>query len=410
MKIALIAGNWGGGPPNGIDRYVMDLTRNLVQYGHICHLIYSRLKGPWLSQDIPFAGVHQVEGLHAHVNATETLVSQRLLQALQQIKPDVVYFNTFNHHVALTTLLAEYPTLGMLHDYLPICLKDTRRNYFSSKLCQAPLGTACLLRGHFIRKPEQGRRLPRLADWSNAKKLVAVLKQVPTLLVASHAVKEAYRQNGFQESRIRVLPYFTVPPSFDIDKSYPREKLVLFVGRLTDRYKGADVLLSAVAQCHESFRLAIVGDGAFKQQVCKLVDRWRLNQRVDFHGWAGSDQVHDFYRQASVFVMPSLWAEPFGLVGVEALANGTPAVAFDVGGVSEWLQHGHNGYLVPYKNEKALAEKIDLLIRSPFLVERLGRAGRESVISRFNAVDYIKKITALFEECRSVKMGMAHEN
>jgi glycosyltransferase involved in cell wall biosynthesis len=52
-------------------------------------------------------------------------------------------------------------------------------------------------------------------------------------------------------------------------------------------------------------------------------------------------------RQATLLALPSSWPEPFGLVGLEAAALGIPAVAFDLGGVREWLRPGINGYLAP---------------------------------------------------------------
>jgi glycosyltransferase involved in cell wall biosynthesis len=60
-------------------------------------------------------------------------------------------------------------------------------------------------------------------------------------------------------------------------------------------------------------------------------------------------------RSATVLAMPGTWPEPFGLVGLEAGALGVPAVAFDVGGIREWLRPGENGYLVPADPPRAAA-------------------------------------------------------
>ena len=333
MTILFIAGNWGG-PANGIDRYIIETSRLLTDLGHTCQLVYSRDKGPGMSAQMPFSRVRHVPGLHQPPNAAYPRAADDLEAVIRELNPDLCYFHSIYHHQALSRLVVLRPVAGMLHDYVAICLKDTRRYYFSRRLCQAPLGMRCLWTGHFIRKPLSGRRLPRLMNLGTARLLLSALKTMPTLITASEAVKKAYLQNGFAAERIHVLPLFVSPPALDVQTTYPREKSVLFVGRLTDRYKGADILLRAVGSCRERFFIDIVGGGAFLPRLQTLVRKRGLSDRVRFHGWAGPEQVHGFYQKASVLAMPSLWAEPFGLVGLEALANGTPVVAFDAGGIS----------------------------------------------------------------------------
>jgi len=399
VNILFIAASWGG-PPNGIDRYIMETTRWLTHHGHTCHLVYSRLKGDWLSQEIPFASSRQVAGLHDLAGADNHSAAAQLLQAVAELRPDIAFFHAIKHEQALTRLAAACPTIGMLHDYLPICLKDTRRFYFSHQLCQAALGWTCLARFHFIRKPLAGHRLPRMASLTRARKLLTTLQTMPTLLVASEAVKQAYVHNGFDSDQIQVLPLYTTVPEMDAHASYPREKRVLFVGRLTDRYKGADVLLHASALCRTSFVIDIVGDGSYLPHLRALAARLPLKERVVFHGWAGADAIYRYYRKASVFILPSLWAEPFGLVGLEALANATPVIAFDVGGVREWLHHGENGYLVPYPDQQSLAEKIDHLLADPAAGKKMGLAGREIVQRKFSADVHVQALLSHFDRCR----------
>jgi len=399
VNILFLTGNWGG-PPNGIDRYIMETTRHLVHKGHTCHLFYSRLKGVWMDANIPFSSSRHIEGLHQPSDKNNLQAAKILLQAVRELNPDVTFFHSISHHSALARLRLICPTIGFLHDYLPICLKDTRRNYFSARFCHAPLGLTCLLSGHFIRKPMAGHRLPRLADLSQAKKLVAVLRSMPDLLVASQAVKEAYLQNGFSAEQVHVLPFFMDVPAADALVNHPRDKNVLFVGRLTDRYKGADFLLRAVKRCREVFTVHIVGDGGYLPVVKTLADRLGLKDRVRFHGWAGAEQVHAFYQQARTLVLPSVWPEPFGLVGLEALANATPVIAFDVGGVREWLQDGSHGYLVPYRDVKKLAEKIDQLIAQPDLAQTMGLNARLFVRDTFSSELYIERLLEQFVRCR----------
>jgi glycosyltransferase involved in cell wall biosynthesis len=74
--------------------------------------------------------------------------------------------------------------------------------------------------------------------------------------------------------------------------------------------------------------------------------------------------------------LPSLWAEPFGLVGIEAFARGRPVVAYDAGGVRAWLEDGTNGFAVRLGDEAALARAMETLANDPALRARLGARAR----------------------------------
>lgn len=82
---------------------------------------------------------------------------------------------------------------------------------------------------------------------------------------------------------------------------------------------------------------------------------------------------------SSIAVFPSLWQEPFGLTGIEAMSCGIPVVGFDVGGVSEWLKNGYNGILVPERDTTAMAGAIDQLLNDKELRKSLGKNARLSV-------------------------------
>jgi glycosyltransferase involved in cell wall biosynthesis len=111
--------------------------------------------------------------------------------------------------------------------------------------------------------------------------------------------------------------------------------------------KGGDLLVDAIAQAAEQLgrgiRLLMIGDGpqrtAWEQRATQRGVPWTAT------GWLTGDDRWTVLRQATVLALPSTWPEPFGLVGLEAAALGIPAVAFDVGGIREWLRPGVNGHL-----------------------------------------------------------------
>ena len=90
-------------------------------------------------------------------------------------------------------------------------------------------------------------------------------------------------------------------------------------------------------------------------------------------------------------------AEPFGRAILEALAAGKPVIGTRSGGTPEVVVDGENGYLVPPKDETAMAEAILKLLRSPSEAKRMGEKGREKVVSDFSFESHVRRIEALYE-------------
>jgi glycosyltransferase involved in cell wall biosynthesis len=112
--------------------------------------------------------------------------------------------------------------------------------------------------------------------------------------------------------------------------------------------KGGDILIRAASYASRLLgtpvRLTFAGSGPVEQPWRELATA--LNVHATFHGWVAGHSRTALLRSASVIAVPSLWPEPFGLVGLEAAVHGVPAVAFDVGGIGEWLRDDVNGRLV----------------------------------------------------------------
>jgi glycosyltransferase involved in cell wall biosynthesis len=93
--------------------------------------------------------------------------------------------------------------------------------------------------------------------------------------------------------------------------------------------------------------------------------------------------------------MGSLWPEPFGMAGPEAMRYGLPVVAFDAGGIREWLTDGENGFLVPWKNADLFAARLDQLLRDKALAQQLGHSGFDFV-QRYDSCRQINHLENIF--------------
>jgi glycosyltransferase involved in cell wall biosynthesis len=171
------------------------------------------------------------------------------------------------------------------------------------------------------------------------------------------------------------------------------------------RGKGVDVLLESLARVESPFECVILGDGSQRAACGRLSRRLGLGDRVHFEGFVPQARIADYYRNASLAVMSSLWPEPFGAAGLEAMRSGLPVVAFDAGGISEWLIDGVNGYLAPWMDRDAFAGRVDALLRDKALARRLGRAGREMVDEMYDFETYIDGLDGLFSRAAQQSAG-----
>jgi len=108
------------------------------------------------------------------------------------------------------------------------------------------------------------------------------------------------------------------------------------------------------------------------------------------------EQLKDYYRDSSAFVLSSLWPEPIATIGLEVMRFAMPVIAWDAGGIKDWLIDGHNGYLVPWKDTTAFAARIDELLTDKTKARTMGLAGLKLVSERYDFDEYLQNLESLF--------------
>ena len=180
----------------------------------------------------------------------------------------------------------------------------------------------------------------------------------------------------------------------------PPEPIVLFVGRLFEN-KGADMLLDAARRMATACHVVIAGDGPARATLEAMATPLRLRHRVTFTGWTKPEEIDEWYARSSVVAVPSLWPEPYGLVGVEAMTHAKPIVAFDVGGVRTWLRDGVNGVLLAAKDVAGFAAALDRLLADPVLAKRMGDAGAEMVAGELSLERHVATMMDVYRDAVS---------
>ncbi|HEX3872820.1 MAG TPA: glycosyltransferase family 4 protein [Solirubrobacteraceae bacterium] len=151
---------------------------------------------------------------------------------------------------------------------------------------------------------------------------------------------------------------------------------LLYVGRIDPR-KGIATAIHAVGLLPADTTLRVVGGGdeTHLGELRELADRLGLADRVSFDGARPRDELPGIYAAADVVVFPVEWAEPWGLVPLEAMACDRPVVATGTGGSAEYLRDGENALLHPPGDPAALADRISCLAGDADLRARLRSGG-----------------------------------
>lgn len=295
---------------------------------------------------------------------------RRLGELLDSWRPRVVHLQNIMDPALLELSAADGRALLTVQDHRFFCPglgKLTARG----EVCRRVMGEHCL--GCF-EEPDYGRRLLELTR----RRLAAAAGMTRVLVLSQYMAEElerAWAALGIPAPPLSVLPPWVDGLEMEPEGLRPPGECGyhLLAGRLVER-KGVRVALEAARRLERPLPLWVAGDGPLAGEVARAAQA--SGGRVRFLGWQDRGGMARLLAGARSLWLPSLWAEPFGLVGLEALWLGRPVVASAVGGVGQWLRPGENGFVVPPGDAPALAAAADRLAVEPALADGLGQRGR----------------------------------
>jgi len=196
--------------------------------------------------------------------------------------------------------------------------------------------------------------------------------------------------------RLHIIHCGVNPSQFQSVKHSGAGNRLLFVGRLA-AVKGLPVLLESLTEIKKTMPevvLTVVGDGADRVMLETQAADLGLSNNVEFVGYQSQAAVRDYLQQTDVFVLPS-FAEGVPVVLMEAMMSGVPVVATQIAGVSELVEDGVSGFLVPPSDGDALGDRIQTLLADGELRQKLGAQGVMKVREQFDINQESKKLAAI---------------
>ncbi|MDQ2919496.1 MAG: glycosyltransferase family 4 protein [Verrucomicrobiota bacterium] len=393
MRVLLIT-DWNRGQ-GGAENYIASLRDGLRAAGDEVRLLTSSAgsAGNGQAEHVAFGTNHLAAQTVLQIANPFAAALVRRVRA--EMRPEVALVNMFAHHLSpsVLTALEGVPTVLLVSDYKCICPIGSKL-LPNDSLCNVKAGWNCCRNGcvnpiHWVRdQPRYGR-------------IRAGVRRVARVLACSEYVKQELARNGIG-SEVEKLP---VPaPMAKFHRQPARDPVFVFYGRL-EREKGVDLLLRAFAQLCRVFpkaRLRIIGHGLLWERLETIAAELGLTSTVEFFGWLSMTEIEEKLHDAWAVVVPSLWAEPLGLVAIEAIVRGVPVIASKIGGLAEIVEEGVSGLLFQNNSEVALLECLSAIAsRRAFPTQTLP----DGVVSRaqetFSMEGHVEVVRKIFTEVTS---------
>lgn len=387
----------------GAGIYAYDLSQALAELGHRVDVVHSldcfHAKGGTLRAGTwpnhPNVSVHTVQSRMGPFAAGFSLVTGHpvaerrwLLDTLQQ-PYDVIHYHAV-HHLGGPALfrLGHGLKIATLHTYWLICptsfLLRNRRELCTRKTCL----TCTTL--HYHRPPQL---------WRYWRRLQHTDEHLDLLIAPSEFVRQRHAE-ALPQRPIECLPFWGMPPTATHPSTRPPEELrpfvagdkkyFLYVGRLAE-IKGVQVLIRAFrGQCDR--HLLIVGDGPYRERLESLANN---DPCIHFMGARSRQALDPFYAHAAALIVPTLVHEVFGLVAIEAMAQGVPLIVNDVGGLTELAASNSAG--IVYRGEEALRRILREFDDHGEAAHRYAVNGKRAAATRYTKEGHMKRYLELVD-------------
>jgi glycosyltransferase involved in cell wall biosynthesis len=420
MRIAIVT--WSNRRVGGTEAYLEGIVAELLNKDHQVAF--------WHEVDAP-ANKERIEiASEVPVWCAADIGPEQSLTALREWQPDIIYSHSLLKPGLEAAALKIAPGVFFAHAYYGTCISGHKT--FKTPVvtpCQRKFGWQCVM--HYYPHRCGGLSpVSMLQEYRRQSKRFELLSVYKAIVTHSTHMRDEYIKHGFDPKHVRNLSYYAHQgdEKFELngngdhrDSPLPNIKIsgsenltfnsmpaywrLLFLGRM-DFLKGGRLFIDALPKVSEALgmplRVTFAGDGpdrAAWERKASRVQRLNPSVSIDFAGWVNSAQRDALWSECDLLVLPSVWPEPFGLVGPEAGLHGVPIAAFGVGGITDWLSDGVNGHLARGNPPTAagLVDAIVKCLRDPATHARL-RHGATAMAQRFNMETHLSNLMSVFEE------------
>jgi len=382
LSVCIVTSSYPRFEQDGNARFVRSIAEAQAALSHTVHVL-----APYAPQVCSYPSPVQLHwfryvwlaqsGVMGHAGALEN--DRRLKRSAYWLAP--LYFVA--QSVALAKIVRRY-RIDLIHAHWVV--PNGVSAALVSRWTNKPLVVS--LHGSDVYLSMRSAWLGRLARW--------VFQRARAVTACSPELAEGAVRVGADRQRIHLVPWGASPEVFTdrADEGHLRDRLgiprdapiVLGLGRLVSKKGFANLIQSAprvLAKYPETWFI-IVGDGPERERLVSQANRLGVSNRVILPGPVRWNEVPEYLRMSSMFVVPSVRDVSGNMDGLpttalEAMAAGRPVIGTAVGGIPLVVEHDQTGLIVPEADSEALTGAIIKLLSSVDERQRMGRAGRERV-------------------------------
>jgi glycosyltransferase involved in cell wall biosynthesis len=320
---------------------------------------------------------------------------RKMRELLEDFHPDVIHLHNIYHQLSPSILRpmrqSGIPVVQTLHDYALI--SPNYSLFANGKICEDGKNG-----NYFSLISHRAIKHSLLASFADVMAYVVTGGSKPYLTTVKQFISPSKFLGHYVQSWLgRDIPVTTLPNFVEtIPQSIKKESRLIYVGRLSQE-KGVDVLLRAMQDI--SLPLDIVGTGPEMDRLQNMARALQL-RNVFWHGKLQPTEVARMLSRSIASIVPSVWYENYPLSILESLAQGTPVIGSDIGGIPELVTTGVTGELFSAGDVHGLHEALKKVEAHPEEWKKMSEQCQSSVAEK-STNQYIHHLECIYDAVRA---------
>lgn len=386
----------------GSEKYYFELGQLLKENGH--EVAYFSMKDEkniatgdkeYFVEPIDLNGGNKLKALDVIYSRNNY---KKMLEAIDDFKPDIIHLNNFQRQLSASIVKAAYkrkipmvftahdlqavcPGITMLDNNKNICEKCMRGKYYNcikkkcnkNSLLKSIIGA---LEGYYYR-------------FNNI-----YTKKISCIITPSEFYRKKLIEDGIKHDKIKALHNFINLNDYEIETI--NGDYALYLGRLSEE-KGILNLISAFSNLNVG-KLYIAGDGPEKDIINEMIKNKNLEDKIKMLGFLKPDAVKEAIRNSRFVVVPSIWYENCPYSVMETLTIGKPIIGADIAGIPELVKKEYSGLIYKYDDINELASKMLYLFDNEEIAKQYGKNAKEQAVLEYGKEKYYKNILKIYND------------